>query len=140
MDQFSRTLFRLVWRWLKTLRSTGLEDIYFANSGRNHVLCYFYAVICSVVISGQLDKPRAMAVYPEESLLFRSDLGLQSTHWFCLHGWKDRSRQTLSRHPLSGQMDWMKLFNAFIGETLNLIVMKVRGLMDLIVKSCPLLK
>jgi hypothetical protein len=76
MDQFSSSLFRLVWRWLKTLRSTGLEDIYFADSGRNHiVVCDFYAAICSV-ISGQLDKPRAMAVYPEESLLFRSDLGL----------------------------------------------------------------
>ena len=53
------------------------RHIYFADSGRKHiVVCDFNAAICSVVISGQLDKPRAMAVYPEEVLLFRSDLGL----------------------------------------------------------------
>jgi len=57
------------------------RHIYFADSGRKHiVVCDFYAAICSVVISGQLDKPRAVAVYPEEGLLFWSDDWGSSSH------------------------------------------------------------
>ena len=52
------------------------RHIYFADSGRKHiVVCDFHATICTVVINGQLDKPRAVAVYPEEGLLFWSDWG-----------------------------------------------------------------
>jgi hypothetical protein len=52
------------------------RHMYFADSGRKDiVVCDYRATICSVVISGQLDKPRAVAVYPEESMLFWSDWG-----------------------------------------------------------------
>ncbi|KAK4005331.1 hypothetical protein OUZ56_007048 [Daphnia magna] len=54
------------------------RHIYFTDSGRKHiVVCDFHATICTVVITGQLDKPRAVAVYPEEGMLFWSDWGSQ---------------------------------------------------------------
>lgn len=52
------------------------SHVYFADSGRKHiVVCDLHGTICTVVISGQLDKPRAVAVHPEERLLFWSDWG-----------------------------------------------------------------
>lgn len=52
------------------------RHIYFTDSGRKHVVaCDVHGTLCTVVVSGQLDKPRAVAVYPEERLLFWSDWG-----------------------------------------------------------------
>ena len=54
------------------------SHVYFADSGRKHiVVCDLHGTICTVVINGQLDKPRAVAVYPEAGLLFWSDWGSQ---------------------------------------------------------------
>ena len=52
------------------------RHIYFTDSGRKHIVaCDIHGTLCSVVVTGQLDKPRGIAVYPEERLLFWSDWG-----------------------------------------------------------------
>ena len=52
------------------------RHIYFTDSGRKHIVaCDFHGTLCAVVVSGQLDKPRALALYPEEHRLFWSDWG-----------------------------------------------------------------
>jgi sugar lactone lactonase YvrE len=51
------------------------RHLYFVDSGRKTIVaCDLQGTIC-VVVCGQLDKPRALAVYPEKRLLFWSDWG-----------------------------------------------------------------
>ncbi len=51
------------------------RHVYFTDSGRKHiVVCDLEGIICTVLIE-QLDKPRAVAVYPEVGLLFWTDWG-----------------------------------------------------------------
>jgi len=52
------------------------RHIYFADSSRKHIVaCDVHGTLCTVVLSGELDKPRAVAVYPEVRMLFWSDWG-----------------------------------------------------------------
>lgn len=53
--------------------------IYFADSGREHIVaCDVYGTPCTVVLSDDLDTPRAIALYPEKSLLFWAVRGSRS--------------------------------------------------------------
>jgi len=50
------------------------RHIYFADSGRKHIVaCDMQGTLCTVVVSGRLDKPRAVVVYPETRLVFWTD-------------------------------------------------------------------
>ena len=52
------------------------RHIYFTDSSRKHiVVCDLPGIICAVIMNRELDKPRAVAVYPEKSLLFWTDWG-----------------------------------------------------------------
>jgi hypothetical protein len=52
------------------------RHVYFTDSGRKHIVaCDLHGTLCTVVISGQLGSPRAVAVYPENRLLFWTDWG-----------------------------------------------------------------
>lgn len=52
------------------------SHVYYTDSGRKHIVaCDMYGTLCTVVISGDMDKPRGVAVNPEHRLMFWTDWG-----------------------------------------------------------------
>lgn len=53
------------------------SHVYYTDSGRKHIVaCDMYGTLCAVVVSGGLDKPRGIAVHPENRLMFWTDWGV----------------------------------------------------------------
>ena len=51
--------------------------VYYTDSGRKHIVaCDTFGTLCAVVVSGELDKPRGVAVYPEHRMMFWTDWGV----------------------------------------------------------------